>query len=212
MRYIERDFDKMARQMLASQLGGFKQLGTKEDFGELADMDEDEKNLQEVDQKKHKYLQRQREVQNEKVVDGVRLRTYIYESVKDKDGQQIPYKKIEVQCQPPCDIKTLESNSKLTENADEKEQNILTQFHKDAKEKGIKPKKIQSFKNVIEYDENSKKNKYKISVNFLDEDEERMQYKFSKNEAGETKSKVYALAGDDNQQNQSTRTQGFLNW
>ena len=67
----------------------------------------------------------------------------------------------------------------------------------DAKDKGIDPEKIMSFKNLVEYDPSEKKKRYTIHVSYVDKDGDKMQYKFSKKEGEDAKTKIYALQDSD---------------
>ena len=130
-------------------------------------------------------------------VNGVYIQQHALDSIKEKDGQKIPYSKKEILCQPACDLETLEQYAQFKENIDGNEQKLLTQFLKDAKEKNLEPQKISSVKNVVEFDPQTKKKKYSVSVTFTDKDNDKVHYKFQKAEGEEGKTKVYNLPPED---------------
>ena len=168
MRMMERDFERFRRGVF-SDFASPRQLSNNgNDRQSLQSQDTTDDELGQQQQQQTQRYQTS-DSRSDMYVDGVRIRQHVYDSVKEKNGQMIPFQKKEVYCEPACDLKTLEQYAKMEENVGgEKEQKLFTQFLEDAKAKGHEPKKIQSFQNIVEYDPSEKKKKYTIKINYVD--------------------------------------------
>lgn len=60
-----------------------------------------------VAQKKQYERFEQKDESRDLYVHGTRIRQHVVDTIKVKDGQQIPLCKREFSCSPPCDVKTL---------------------------------------------------------------------------------------------------------
>jgi len=54
--------------------------------------------------------------QREDIVDGKRIKYKTLESTKEKDGVKIPHVVREIECDPPCDLETLQKHIQFKEN------------------------------------------------------------------------------------------------
>jgi hypothetical protein len=73
------------------------------------------------------------------VVDGKRIRYKTLETTKEKDGVKIPHMLREIECDPPCDLETLQKCISFKENVGGKEQKVFQTFLEDAKKNNLAP-------------------------------------------------------------------------
>lgn len=139
--------------------------------------------------------------QSSAIVNGVRIKQKQLESIKEKNGVKMPHTVKEVTCDPPCDLDTLKKYSQMKESVGDKEQELLSQFLQDAKEKNIEPQKIYKYLNEVNYDTETGKNNYNINVSFLDKNNEKQVYSFRRGQdalEGETKFERFAIEQEKN--------------
>ena len=74
---------------------------------------------------------------------------------------------------------------------------MLSHFQNQIKSQNIQVDKIQSIKNIVEYDSSAQKKKYSMQVNFVDKDGDKLQYKYSKKEGEDSKTKILGVGDQD---------------
>eukprot|EP00347_Sterkiella_histriomuscorum_P013873 403363041 len=108
----------------------------------------------------------------EEVIDGKRIKYRTLETTKEKDGVKIPHLLREIECDPPCDIDTLQKCITFREDVGGKHQNILQTFLEDVKKKNLAPQRIVKYQNEVKLNDDTNKKDY-LNVSFLDKDNQK---------------------------------------
>eukprot|EP00347_Sterkiella_histriomuscorum_P022989 403336380 len=165
-RMLDRTFDKFENEMFQNR----NQMLQSQDFQQRQIQPESstyEKSYHSVDSR-------------EEVIDGKRIKYRTLETTKEKDGVKIPHTLREIQCDPPCDLETLQKCITFREDVGGQQQNVFKTFLEDAKKKNLAPQRIVKYQNEVKHNAETNKNDYLINVSFLDKDNQKHVYEWCK--------------------------------